>query len=149
VARARELAERLGCGLAICDKRRPEPNVSEVTHVIGEVAGHTAILLDDIIDTGGTMIHAAHALLAEGARAVYACATHGVFSEGSLERIAASPIVEVVVTDTIPLPAGRPLERVKVLSVAPLLAEAIRSIFAEESVSRLFEPVHASTGGRR
>ena len=150
VARARELAERLGCGLAICDKRRPEPNVSEVTHVIGDVAGHTAILIDDIIDTGGTMVQAAHALIAEGALAVHACSTHAVFSEGSLELLAESPIVEVVVTDTIPLPSGRPLDRVKVLSVAPLLAEAIRSIFAEESVSRLFEPIHApAAGGRR
>lgn len=150
VARARELAERLGCGLAICDKRRPEPDVSEVMHVIGNVAGQTAILVDDIVDTGGTMVKAAQALMAEGATAVYACATHGVFSPGCLERLADSAIVEVVVTDTIPLPADRPTDRVKVLSVAPLVADAIRNIFTEESVSRLFESAHSpAAGGRR
>ncbi|MBE3599541.1 MAG: ribose-phosphate pyrophosphokinase [Limnochordaceae bacterium] len=138
VVRARELAERLGCGLAICDKRRPEPNVAEVMHVIGDVAGHTAILVDDIIDTGGTLAQAATALVEEGARAVYGCATHGIFSPGAFERMAAAPIVEVVITDTIPLPARVAFDRLRVLSVAPLLAEAIRSIFTEESVSRLF-----------
>lgn len=138
VVRARELAERLGCGLAICDKRRPEPNVAEVMHVIGDVEGHTAILVDDIIDTGGTLAQAAAALMEEGAQAVYACSTHGVFSPGAAERLARAPIVELVVTDTIPVAGRFAFDRLRVLSVAPLLAEAIRSIFTEESVSRLF-----------
>lgn len=138
VVRARELAERLGCELAICDKRRPEPNVSEVMHVIGDVAGRTAILVDDIIDTGGTLAQAATALMEEGAQAVYGCATHGLFSPGAFDLLAAAPLVEVVITDTIPLPARPSFERTRVLSVAPLVAEAIRSIFVEESVSRLF-----------
>lgn len=139
VARARELAERLNCGLAIVDKRRPEPNVSEVMHVIGNVAGKTAILVDDIIDTGGTIVHAAEALLAQGALNVYACASHPVFSPPAVKRLAESPIVEVIVTNSIPLPPERRHEKIRILSVAPLFAQAIRRIFTEQSVSVLFD----------
>ncbi|BAS29407.1 ribose-phosphate diphosphokinase [Limnochorda pilosa] len=139
VARARELSERLHAPLAIMDKRRPSPNVAEIMHVIGEVGGGVAILMDDIIDTGGTIIKAAEALLAEGAREVYACATHPVFSGDAYQRLERSVLKEIVVTDSIPLPPERANGKVRVLTVAPLFAQAIRHIFEEISVSQLFE----------
>lgn len=140
VARAREFSERLHAPLAIMDKRRPRPNQAEIMHVIGDVSGRVAILIDDIIDTGGTIIKAAEALLAEGAREVYACATHPVFSGDAYERLNGSVLKEIVVTDTIPLPPERSNGKVRVLTVAPLFAQAIRNIFEEVSVSQLFEP---------
>ena len=139
VARAREFSERLHAPLAIMDKRRPRPNQAEIMHVIGDVAGRVAILIDDIIDTGGTIIKAAEALLAEGAREVYAAATHAVFSGDAYERLNRSVLKEIVVTDTIPLPPERCNGKVRVLTVAPLFAQAIRNIFEEVSVSQLFE----------
>ncbi len=139
VARAREMSQRLGAPLAIIDKRRPQPNVAEVMHVIGEVQGKTAILIDDIVDTGGTLVKAAEALLAQGAKEVYACATHPVLSDPGAERLQASPIKEIVVTNTIPLPVHKRVPKIRVLSIAPLFAEAIRRIFEEISVSKLFE----------
>lgn len=139
VARARELSERLHAPLAIMDKRRPRPNHAEIMHVIGDVEGRVAILMDDIIDTGGTIVKAAEALLAEGAREVYACATHPVFSGDAYQRLMRSPLTEVVVTDTIPLPPERSNGKIRVLTVAPLFAQAIRNIFEEVSVSQLFE----------
>ncbi len=108
-------------------------------HVIGDVKGRVAILIDDIIDTGGTIIKAAEALLAEGAREVYAAATHAVFSGDAYERLNQSVLKEIVVTDTIPLPPERSNGKVRVLTVAPLFAQAIRNIFEEVSVSQLFE----------
>ncbi len=137
--RARAYAKRLNAELAIIDKRREHANVAEVLHVIGEVRGRTALIVDDMIDTAGTLTEATEALLREGARDVYACCTHPVFSGPALERIERAPLKEVVVTNTIPLALrGREVSKVTCLSVAPLLGEAIRSIHEETSVSRLF-----------
>lgn len=139
VARARELSERMDAPLAILDKRRPRPNVAEVLHVIGDVEGKVAIMVDDLIDTGGTIAHGAQALVRDGATKVYACCTHPVFSHPAVERLQEAPIEEVVVTNTIPQdPVTKPA-KVKVLSVAPLFGEAIRRIFEETSVSTLFD----------
>ena len=143
VERARYLGERLKWPLAIVDKRRPAPNVAEVFHIIGDVAGKTVVLVDDMIDTAGTLTAAARALIERGrAKAVTAAATHAVFSGDALDRIAESPISAVVVTDTIPLKDGPAKDgaggKVRTLSVAPLLAQAIRRIHSNESVSSLF-----------
>jgi len=138
VGRARNFAERIGASLAIVDKRRPEPNVSEVMHVIGDLQGKTAILIDDIIDTGGTITLAANALLERGAKEVYACCTHPVLSGSAMDKLDKSVIKEVVVTNTIPLRKEQKSDRIKVLSVAPLLGEAIVRIHEDLSVSKLF-----------
>ncbi|TLM66421.1 MAG: ribose-phosphate pyrophosphokinase [Deltaproteobacteria bacterium] len=137
--RARAFAKRLDAGLAIIDKRRSGPNVSEVMHIIGDVEGQTCIIVDDMIDTAGTLCQAAAALKAHGAGDVYATATHAVLSGPALERINQSCLKEVLVTNTIPMDgklAGCP--RLRQLSVGKLLAEAIRRIHEEESVSSLF-----------
>ncbi len=139
VARAREMADRLNCQLAIVDKRRPKPNVSEVMNIIGSVEGKTAILVDDMIDTGGTIVKAADALLKDGAVEVYACCTHPVFSDPAAEILQDSCIKEVVVTDTIFLQEEKRIPKLTRLSVAPLFAEAIMRIFEELPVSRLFD----------
>ncbi len=139
VVRARKLADYLSSPLAIIDKRRPEPNVSEVMNIIGDVKGKTAILIDDIIDTAGTIVLAANALLKEKALAVYACCTHPVLSGPAIERLAQSAICETVVTNTIPLKISAAESRIKVLSVAPLMAEAIIRVHEELSISKLFE----------
>jgi ribose-phosphate pyrophosphokinase len=137
--RARAFAKRLGCTLAVIDKRRTGPNVAEVMHLIGDVTGKTAIILDDMIDTAGTLTQAALALKEHGATAIFACATHAVLSGPAIERIRNSAIETVVVTDTIPLSQdGMESGRIMVLSVAELLAEAIRRIHEDESVSSLF-----------
>ncbi|GBC83141.1 Ribose-phosphate pyrophosphokinase [bacterium HR10] len=139
VERARAYAKRLNAELAIIDKRRERANVAEVLHIIGEVQGRTALIVDDMIDTAGTLTEVAQALLDGGAREVYACCTHAVFSGPAIERIERAPLKEVVVTNTIPLsPRGREVPKITCLSVAPLLGEAIRSIHEETSVSRLF-----------
>ncbi len=137
VERARAYAKRLGADLAIIDKRREHANVAEVLHIIGEVAARTALIVDDMIDTAGTLREVAHVLVKQGAREVFACCTHAVLSGPAVERIRESPITEVVVTNTIPLRA-KETDKITVLSVAPLLGEAIRSIHEETSVSRLF-----------
>jgi ribose-phosphate pyrophosphokinase len=137
--RARAFAKRLGCNLAIIDKRRTGPNVAEVMHLIGDVKDKTAIILDDMIDTAGTLTQAAKALKDHGAKSIYACATHAVLSGPAIDRINNSDISEVVVTDTIPM--GEKMaatSKLKVLTVAELLAEAIRRIHQDESVSSLF-----------
>jgi len=137
--RARAFAKRLNANLAIIDKRRSGPNVSEVMHIIGEVEDKVCIIVDDMIDTAGTLCQAAGALKERGAKEVYACATHAVLSGPALERIDNSCLQEVVVTNTIP--TGDKLERcakLRSLSVADLLAEAIRRIYGDESVSSLF-----------
>ncbi|MGI6081527.1 MAG: ribose-phosphate diphosphokinase [Limnochordia bacterium] len=139
VSRARQLSERLGANLAIIDKRRPAANVSEVMHVIGDVRGCTCIIVDDIIDTGGTIVNGAEALVEAGAREVYACCVHPVFSHPANERLEKSPLTEVVVTDTIPLPPEKRTPKIRALSVAGLFAEAIRRIVDEVSVSVLFD----------
>ncbi len=139
VERARAFAKRLKAKLAIIDKRREVANVSQVMNIIGDVEGKTAILLDDMIDTAGTLTHAATALLEHGAREVYASATHPVLSGKALTRLKNSSIKEIVVTDTIPLMGETAqFERIKVLSVARLLAEGIHRIHVEDSVSSLF-----------
>ncbi len=136
--RARELAERLNLPIGFVDKRRPEPGVSEVMHIIGKVQGRTCIIVDDMIDTGGTISEAAVALLQRGAQEIYVACTHPVLSGPGVERLTRAPIREVVVTDSIPL---RPEAngRFRVLSVAPLLGEAITRIHEDESVSLLFQ----------
>src|SRR5690349_14661657 len=136
---ARGFAKRLNGSLAIIDKRRPRPNQSEVVNVVGEVEGRDCILADDMIDTAGTVTEAARALKRLGANDVYVCATHALFSGPAVERLKAAPIVEVVVTDTIDLPADRKFERLVVLSVGELLSKAIRYTHAEQSVSSLFD----------
>jgi ribose-phosphate pyrophosphokinase len=139
VVRARALAKRLESDLAIIDKRRPKANVSEVMNVIGEVDGRTCVIMDDMVDTAGTLCKAAQVLKAEGATKVVAYCTHPVLSGGAVERIMASDIDELVVTDTIPLSEeGRSCAKIRQLSVAGLLAETILRIFTEESVSSLF-----------
>ncbi len=137
--RARAFAKRLGCTLAVIDKRRTGPNVAEVMHLIGDVKDKTAIILDDMIDTAGTLTQAARALKEHGAKTIYACATHGVLSGPAIDRINESDLEKVVITDTIPLGEKEArTDKIKVLSVAELLAEAIRRIHQDESVSSLF-----------
>jgi ribose-phosphate pyrophosphokinase len=137
--RARAFAKRLECTLAIIDKRRTSPNVAEVMHLVGDVKDKIAIILDDMIDTAGTLTQAARALKEHGARTIYACATHGVLSGPAIDRINGSDIEEIVITDTIPLgEKSARTSKIKVLSIAELLAEAIRRIHEDESVSSLF-----------
>ncbi len=139
VERARAFAKRLNAGLAIIDKRRPTPNVSEVMNVIGEVKDRRAIIFDDMVDTGGTLVQAAEAIVKNGAQEVYACCTHPVLSGSAIERIENSVIKELIVTNTIPLtPEKARCKKIKVLSVAAILSEAVRRIYYNESVSALF-----------
>lgn len=138
VERARAFAKRLEANLAIIDKRRPAPNVSEVMNIIGDVKGKTAVLLDDMVDTAGTLTQAAVALKEFGAKDVYACCTHAVLSGPAIERIEKSPMTELVVTNTIPERKEAASKKVKRLSVGSLLGEAIRRIHYGESVSSLF-----------
>jgi len=139
VVRARALAKQLGCDLAIIDKRRPTANVSEVMHVIGEIEGRTCVIMDDMIDTAGTLIKAAEVLKSRGAKSVMAYCTHPVFSGPAIERIESSHMDEVVITNTIPLNAqARACNKIRQLSVAFLFAETIRRISDGESVTSLF-----------
>ena len=139
VVRARALAKRLESDLAIIDKRRPKANVSEVMNVIGEVKGRTCVIMDDMVDTAGTLVKAAQVLKEEGAKKVVAYCTHPVLSGGAVERIQGSDLDELVVTDTIPLREdARNCTKIRQLSVAGLLAETILRIFTEDSVSSLF-----------
>jgi ribose-phosphate pyrophosphokinase len=139
VERARAFAKHMGSPLAIIDKRRPDVNVAEVMHIIGDVSGQHCLIVDDLIDTAGTLVKTTEALLKQGARSVRACATHAVLSGPAVERIDSSEITEVVVTNSIPL-CGQAdnCDRIKQLSVAPLLAKAIQSIHEDGSVSTLF-----------
>ena len=140
VSRARGFAKRLDVGLAIIDKRRERAGMSEVMHVIGDVAGKRCILVDDIVDSGGTLVNAADALLKAGAASVQAYCTHGVLSAGAVARVAASNLERLVISDTIPpTEAVRVTEKIRVLSVAQLMGEAISRISAEASVSSLFD----------
>ncbi|HSE94476.1 MAG TPA: ribose-phosphate pyrophosphokinase [Methylomirabilota bacterium] len=138
VERARAIAKRLDAGLAIIDKRRDGPNVAVFMHLIGDVKGCDVLVIDDMIDTGGTLVQAADALQREGARRILACGIHPILSGPALARIEESPLEEVVVTNSIPLGNDKRHPKFTILSVAPLLAEAIRRIHAEESVSTLF-----------
>jgi ribose-phosphate pyrophosphokinase len=137
--KARNFAEILQAPLAIVEKRRVgNEDKTELMNIIGEVAGKTAVIIDDEIDTAGSLLEAVSALVAEGAKEIYSCATHGVFSNHALEHIEASPLTEVIVTDTIPLPAGANRDKITVLSIAPLFGEAIKRIHRGESVGALF-----------
>ncbi len=140
VERARAFAKRLKASLAIIDKRRERANVAEVMNIIGDVKGKTAVIVDDMVDTGGTLTKAASALLDKGASAVYACCTHPVLSGNAVQRILESPLKELIVTDTIPLSEeAKKCGKIKVLSVGKLFGEAVRRIHLNESVSVLFE----------
>jgi len=136
----KKLADMLGASLAIMHKGRPEHNVAEITHVIGEVNGKNCIVADDMIDTAGSVTEGAKALIQKGATSVYVCATHGIFSPPAYERIESSPAVEVIVTNTLPVPEERRHGKIRVLSVAPLFAHAIQNVYNNESVSELFDP---------
>jgi ribose-phosphate pyrophosphokinase len=139
VVRARAMAKQLGCDLAIIDKRRPAAGIAEVMHVIGEIEGRNCVIMDDMIDTAGTLVKAAEVLKERGAKSVYAYCTHPVFSGPAVDRISASGIDEVVVTNTIPLsPAAQACPKIRQLSVAFLFAETIRRISDGESVTSLF-----------
>ena len=139
VVRARALAKQLGCDLAIIDKRRPKANVSEVMHVIGDIDGRNCVIMDDMIDTAGTLVKAAEVLKDRGAKSVYAYCTHPVFSGPAVERIKNSALDEVVITNTLPLSdAGKACKKIRQLSVAFLFAETIRRISDGESVTSLF-----------
>ncbi|MGA9290305.1 MAG: ribose-phosphate diphosphokinase [Anaerobacillus sp.] len=139
VTRARKLAERLKAPIAIIDKRRPRPNVAEVMNIVGNIEGKTAIIIDDIIDTAGTITLAANALIENGAKEVFACCTHPVLSGPAIERIDNSKIKELAITNTIPLPEDKQIDKITQLSVAPLLGEAIIRVHEQLSVSKLFD----------
>ena len=139
VSRARLMAEKLNCSIAIIDKRRPEPGVAEVMNLIGSVEGKSAIMVDDMVDTAGSLTEGARALMKFGAKEVYACCTHAVLTAPAMQRIDESGIKELIVTNTIPLTPEKQHPKIKVLSVAPILAETILRIYNELSVSQLFE----------
>lgn len=139
VTRARNLAEKLNVALAIVDKRRPKANVSEVMNIIGGVRGKRVLIADDMIDTAGTLCNAASAIIEiGGAKEVYACATHGVLSGPAIDRIQNSVIKELVILDTIPLQTEKQIDKIKVISVAPVFAESIQRIYEDQSISPLF-----------
>ena len=139
VTRARDLADRIGAPIAIIEKKRPEPGVAKVMNLIGDVKGKNCIIVDDIVDTAGSLVEGAKALKEFGAKSVMAAVTHAVLTDPASERIANSNIKELIVTNTMPLPENCKLENVTQLSVAPLLGEAIMRIFHEVSVSNLFD----------
>ena len=142
VSRARNFAEMLNAPLAIIDKRRPEPGVAEVMNLIGDVKGKTCIMVDDMVDTAGSLTEGARALKKFGAKEVYACCTHPILTDPALSRIAQSDITELVVTNTIPLAPSKKNPKIKVLSIAPILAETILRIYNDWSVSQLFDTKH-------
>ena len=141
VTRARALAESLKTSIAIIAKRRPEPGKVEILEIIGDIRGRHCVMIDDMIDTGGTIVHGVEALLERGAENVTVCCTHPIFSQGALSRLMESPVKQIICTDTIPLTHSEHIEsgRLKILSVAPLLADAIRRIHEDDSVSELFD----------
>ena len=144
---ARGFARRLGATFAIIDKRRPAPNQSEILSVVGDVRGRNCLIADDMVDTAGTMASAVHALKDRGAAKVYACATHALLSGSAREKLENSPLEELVVTNTIQIPAERRFDRLTILSVAQLLARAIQYIHSNESVSQLFKLESARADG--
>jgi len=139
VTRARKFADNLHAPIAIIDKRRPKANVSEIMNIIGDIEGKRCILIDDMIDTAGTIANAANALKDLGAKEVYACCTHGVLSGPAMDRINNSTIEELVMLNTIPLREDRDNTKIRSISVAPLLAEAIKRIYDNQPISKLFE----------
>ncbi len=138
VKMAKKYSDYLSVPMAILHKRRPSHNVAEVLHVIGEVEGKKTVLVDDMIDTAGTLASSAAALKANGAAEIYACATHGIFSGDAWEKIDASPIKEVTVTNTLPIPEEGRSDKCKVISIASIIANTVASVFKDESVSELF-----------
>ncbi len=136
--RARAYSEFLGASLAVVDKRRPSQNISEVMNVIGDVKGKNVLMVDDLIDTGGSLTQAAEAVKKLGAKDIYACCTHGVLSGNAVEKIEKSPICEFVVTDTIPMKPNVKSDKIRILTASSLIGESIRRIFNEESISSLF-----------
>lgn len=139
VTRARNMAEYLNCPIAIVDKRRPEPNKSEIMNIIGNIEDKNCIIIDDMIDTAGTITNAANAIKDLGATAVYACATHPVLSGPAVERIEKSAIEELVLLNTTPIPEEKKINKMKFLSVAPIFAEAMTRVFTNGSISKLFD----------
>ena len=139
VNRARKIANRLDVPIAIIDKRRPKPNVSEIMNIIGDIKDKNLLIIDDIIDTAGTLCNAANALKERGAKSVRACATHGVLSGPAIQRIEESALEEIILLDTIQLPEEKQIEKIKVTTVATVFADAIRRIYADQSVSTLFD----------
>jgi ribose-phosphate pyrophosphokinase len=139
VTRARTMAQALEAPIAIIDKRRQKANESEIMHVIGEIEGKNCILVDDMIDTAGTITNAANKLTELGAKEVYACATHGVLSGDAIERIARSSIKEMVLLNTIPIADSKRIDKIRTLSVAALFAEAMGNIYSNNSVSKMFD----------
>ncbi len=139
VARAETFAKKLQTSVAIVFKRRPRPDVNEVSEVVGDLDGKTAIIVDDMISTGGTLVKAAEALLQRGATSIVTCATHGIFAAEAAQKLIESPINEIIVTDTIPVPLEIRGGKITVLSVGKLLADAIRRISANRSVSEIYE----------
>ncbi|MBU5676491.1 ribose-phosphate diphosphokinase [Alkaliphilus sp. MSJ-5] len=139
VTRARNFANLLDAPIAIIDKRRPQANVAEVMNIIGDIEGKNVILIDDMIDTAGTITQGANALKEFGAKEVYACCTHPVLSGPAIERIQNSVIKELIITDTIPLPDEKKIDKIKIKSVAPVFGEAIQRIYKNISVSKLFD----------
>lgn len=139
VTRARNMAEKLNCPIAIVDKRRPEPNKSEIMNIIGDINGKNCIILDDMIDTAGTITNAANAIKEMGAKEVYACATHAVLSGPAIERIEKSAIKEMVLLNTLPIPEEKKLDKMKFLSVAPIFAEVLTRVYTHGSISDLFD----------
>jgi len=138
VPRARNMAEPLNCPIAIVDKRRPKPNVSEIMNIIGDIEDKNCVLLDDMIDTAGTITNAANALKDLGAKSVRACATHAVLSGPAIQRIQDSAIEELVLLNTMPIPDEKMIDKIKVLSVGPMFAESLVRIHNNESISKLF-----------
>jgi len=136
----RSCAKRMGSSLALIDKRRPAPNESEVMNVIGEIKDKNALIIDDLVDTAGTLTEAASALIENGAKSVRAGATHPVLSGNAIERLKKSPIEKLIVTDTVPLPKEKRIPKIEILTVSDILAEAIKRIHEEKSISILFEP---------
>ena len=139
VTRSRKVAERLGCPMAIIDKRRPRANVMEVMNIIGSVEGKKCLLVDDIIDTAGTIVQGAEALVAAGAKEIKACCTHAVLSGPAIERLEKSPISELVMLDTILLPAHKQLPKIKILSTADIWAAAIENVYLDKPMSKIYD----------
>ena len=133
------MAQRLDAPIAIVDKRRPEPNKSEIMNIIGDINGKNCILLDDMIDTAGTICNAANALMELGAKSVYACATHGVLSGPAMERLEKSPIKELVLLNTVPIADEKKIDKMTFISVGPIFSEVITRIYQGGSVSPLFD----------
>ena len=139
VARARKVAERMNAKMAIIDKRRPKANVMEVMHIIGDVSGKNCLVVDDMIDTAGTIVQGANALKEAGAKEIYACCSHGVLSGPAIERLASSPITELAMLDTIDIPKEKMLPIFKMISTAPIFASAIENVYLDKSMSKIYD----------